>query len=153
MMKKYVIAAFFLFFGFSSAQTGNWVGIRSGFPLGVTIHYGVENGLSNGFDWRLSGNIRDRGSGVEFGIGFDAMNTVAVSRPIEVYLGGGAALDFGNGALLDIHGLLGSELRFTDLGLDPLGLFLEVSLGAGFGFGRSNRIPSLTAAFGANFHF
>lgn len=138
----------------STVQAQSWFGLRSGYPLGVTLHYGVANALANGFDLRVSANLRVRGPDVSFGVGVDALNVVAVERPFTVYVGGGPAIDFGGGgALIDIHGLLGGEFRFTDLGLDPLGIFAELSLGAGIGIGRPSVIPTFGGAVGFNFHF
>jgi hypothetical protein len=42
-----------LLIGAASAQ--NWFGVRSGYPLGVTLHYGIANALSRGADLRISG--------------------------------------------------------------------------------------------------
>lgn len=143
-----------LLLSFGSAQAQNWFGLRTGYPLGVTLHYGIENGLSSGFDLRVSANLRVYGDEVNFGIGADALNTVALEGPFEVYVGGGPALDFGGGgALFDVHGLVGGEFRFVDLGLAPLGIFAELSLGAGIGLGRPSRIPTFGGGIGFNWHF
>lgn len=139
-----------------SAQAQNWIGLRTGYPLGVTAHYGIANALANDFDLRISANVRfRRNDNVEFGLGLDAMNVVAVEGPFEVYIGGGPAIDFGRrGTLIDIHGLLGAEFRFIDLGLEPLGIFLEGTLGIGIGLGgRSSQFPTAGAAFGFNYRF
>lgn len=155
-MKRFIsVAALTLFLISTSAQAqGNWFGVRSGYPLGVTIHYGIENALSNGFDLRVGVNVSSRGNSVDFGLGVDGLNTVYVERPFEVYVGGGLAVDFGGGgALLDAHGLAGGEFRFTDVGLSPLGLFAELSLGAAIGIGRSSLIPSFGGGLGINWHF
>jgi hypothetical protein len=140
---------------FTSAQAQqNWFGVRTGYPLGITLHYGIENGLDNGFDLRISGNLRAYGNSVEVGIGLDGMNDIIQDGPLSVYIGGGPALDFGGGgALLDLHGLVGAEFRLSGAGLNSLGFFVEGSLGASIGLGRDSRVPSGGAAVGFNWHF
>jgi hypothetical protein len=68
---------------FTSAQARqNWLGLRTGYPLGLTVHYGIENALDNGFDLRISGNVRAYGSNVEVGIGIAGMSDiVALGTP------------------------------------------------------------------------
>jgi len=155
-MKRFVsisVVALLLLFTTAQAQ-GNWFGVRTGYPLGGTLHYGIENALSNGFDLRVGLNLSARGNSLDFGLGVDALNTVYIERPFEVYVGGGLAVDFGGGGtLLDAHGLAGGEFRFTDVGLSPLGLFAELSLGAAIGIGRSSIIPSFGGGLGINWHF
>ena len=141
---------------FGNANAQNWFGVRSGYPLGVTLHYGIANALSNGFDLRVSGRVTASGGSAHFGIGVDAMTTVAAEGPFAVYLGAGPAIEFGDGgAWLDIHALAGGEFRFVDFGLAPLGLFLEATLGGSFGLGNGSpaRIPTFGAALGVNYHF
>lgn len=141
---------------FANASAQNWFGVRSGYPLGVTIHYGIDDALSNGFDLRVSGRITASGGAARIGIGVDAMTTVAAEGPFSVYIGAGPALEFGNGgAWLDIHALGGGEFRFVDFGLEPLGLFIEATLGGAFGLGAGSaaEIPTFGAALGVNYHF
>lgn len=139
---------------FSNANAQSWAGLRTGYPLGVTLHYGVENGLAAGTDFRVSGNLRVRSSNVEFGVGVDALQTVSINDPFYVYVGGGPAVDFGNGGVLvDLHGLVGGEFRLSDIELNPFGIFAELSLGAGIGLGRDSIIPSFGGAVGFNYHF
>jgi len=143
-----------LLLGTSSAQS--WFGVRSGYPLGVTLHYGMQNVLSNGFDLRVSGRVTAGGGSARFGVGVDAMTTVASEGPFSVYLGAGPAIEFGSGgAWLDVHALFGGEFRFSDLGLAPLGLFLEATLGGSFGLGNGApaQVPTFGAALGVNYHF
>lgn len=139
-----------------TASAQNWAGIRSGYPLGVTLHYGMKNALANGFDLRISGRITAHGGSARVGIGVDAMGNVAVQGPFSVYIGAGPALEFGNGgAWLDLHALAGGEFRFSDFGLAPLGLFVEATLGGsiGLGSGSSAQIPTFGVAVGVNYHF
>lgn len=139
----------------TSASAQNWFGVRSGYPLGVTLHYGVADALSNGFDLRVSGRVTAQGGSARIGIGVDAMGTVASEGPFSVYIGAGPSIDFGNGgAWLDIHALGGAEFRFVDFGLAPLGLFLEATLGGSFGLaaGATAQIPTFGVALGVNYH-
>jgi hypothetical protein len=147
-----LVVALFLFTSVQAQE--NWFGVRTGYPLGITLHYGIENGLDNGFDLRISGNLRAYGNNVEVGIGIDGMNDIIQDGPLSIYLGGGPALDFGGGgALLDLHGLIGGEFRLSGAGLGSFGIFVEGTLGASIGLGRDSRIPSGGAAVGFNWHF
>lgn len=140
----------------ANASAQNWFGVRSGYPLGVTLHYGMKNALSNGFDLRVSGRVAVHGGSARIGVGVDAMGTVAQEGPFSVYIGAGPAIEFGNGgAWLDIHALAGGEFRFADFGLAPLGLFLEATLGGSFGLGSgaAAQVPTFGAALGVNYHF
>lgn len=138
----------------SALAQNNWFGLRTGYPLGVTVHYGIRNGLAAGTDLRISGNLRVRGSDVRVGVGVDALRNVAAQGPFVVYVGGGPAIEFARGgALLDIHALAGGEFRFVDLGLPQLGLFAELALGAAIGIGRPSEIPTFGAAVGFNWRF
>lgn len=153
MQRLLIVLLFVSGFAFASAQQ-NWFGVRTGYPLGGTVHYGIENGLSNGFDLRLSANLKVRGNDVDFGIGVDGLNEIYIDNPIIVYVGGGPSLDFnGNSALIDVHALGGLEFRFSDFGLSNFGIFVEASLGAGIGINRNSQIPSTGAAVGLNIHF
>jgi hypothetical protein len=134
----------------------NWVGLRTGYPLGVTLHYGIENAISGAIDLRVSGRIEAIGGSPRFGVGVDFLRTVSVEQPFFVYVGGGPAISVGgNAAYFEVHGLLGGEYRFTDLQLAPLGIFGELSLGAEFGTGGGGqaRLPTFGAALGFNWHF
>ena len=142
--------------GISTASAeGNWFGIRSGYPLGLTLHYGVANGLASGAALRVSGRLVVDGNGTRFGLGLDALHTVAAVSPFSVYLGAGPAVEVGSGvALLDVHGLVGGEFRFVDLGVPQLGIFAEGTLGARIGIsGISSQFPTFGAALGVNWHF
>lgn len=151
-----VLVAAALASGLSAASAqGNWFGVRSGYPLGVTLHYGIANALSNGYDLRISGKLVVDSSGSRFGLGLDGMHTFAEAAPFYAYLGAGPSMEFGSGtALLDLHALLGGEFRFSDFGLPQLGLFAEGTLGATIGLsGASSRFPTFGAALGVNWHF
>lgn len=153
-MRRFLgLTALLLLLTWGQAQE-NWFGVRTGYPLGITLHYGIENGLDNGFDLRISGNLRAYGSAVEVGIGVDGLNDIIQDGPLSLYIGGGPSLDFGGGgALLDLHGLVGAELRLSGVGLSGFGVFIEGTLGASLGLGRASRVPSGGAAVGFNWHF
>jgi hypothetical protein len=138
-----------------TAGAQDWFGVRSGYPLGVTIHYGLGNALAAGTDLRISGRVTGSASGVRFGVGIDALTGVWSEGPMRAYVGGGPSLDFGrNLADLGLHGLAGGEFRFSQLGLPPLSVFLEASLGASLSLsGGSARIPTFGAALGFNWYF
>lgn len=139
---------------FGSAQAQNWIGLRTGYPLGVTIHYGIDGGLSDDLDLRINANIRVRDDDVNFGVGADALSTLSVQDPFELYIGGGPAIDVGGGGVLvDVHGLVGGEFRLGDLELDPFGIFAELALGGAIGIGRDSVIPTFGGAVGFNYHF
>jgi hypothetical protein len=137
-----------------SAQAQNWIGLRTGYPLGVTVHYGIDDAISPGTDARVSANLRVRSGDVNFGVGVDVLNTVTIEPPFEVYVGGGPAIDFGGGGILvDLHGLAGAEFILSDLDLEELGVFAEFSLGAAIGIGRTSQIPTFGGALGFNYRF
>lgn len=151
MKRLTAILLLLAFFSFGSAQN-NWLGLRSGYPLGLSLHYGVANGFSSGVDLRVSVNIQVFNRITRFGLGVDALNTFYRERPFSAYFGGGAAANFGGpGPLFGLSALLGGEFRFTDLGLDPLGIFAEARVGAEIG--KGGRIPAFGAAIGFNYHF
>lgn len=153
MKRTITLLVFLLAFTLGSAQAQNWFGVRTGYPLGFTVHYSIEDAISPQFDLRVSANFRVYDSNVNFGVGLDALSTVSIEPPFEVYIGGGAAIDVGGpGPGLELHGLAGGEFRFTDAGLDPLGIFGEVTLGVGFGGGRPFG-PRFGGALGINWHF
>jgi hypothetical protein len=153
-MKRFLTLVLMILLYASAQAQENWFGVRTGYPLGITLHYGIENGLDNGFDLRISGNLRAYGNNVEVGIGVDSMNDIIQDGPLSLYIGGGPALDFGGGgALLDLHGIVGAEIRLSGAGLGSFGVFAEGTLGASIGLGRDSRVPSGGAAVGFNWHF
>lgn len=139
--------------GAAQAQD-NWFGLRSGYPLGVTLHYGIDDGLSAGTDLRINGRIYVRGADAVVGVGVDALRTVSVEDPFVVYVGGGPAIEIGSDVFLDVHGLAGAEFRLTDVDLPELGVFVEGALGATIALsGGTSRVPDFGAAVGFNWHF
>ncbi|MFN2322288.1 MAG: hypothetical protein ABR510_04955 [Trueperaceae bacterium] len=140
----------------SAASAQNWFGVRSGYPLGVTAHYGAGDALANGADLRVSARVVVGPSGsAAFGVGVDALVDVFADGPISAYVGGGPSLEAGGGHVdLDVHGLIGGAFRFTDVGLAPLSVFLEANLGAAISLsGGTARIPTFGAAVGFNWDF
>jgi len=148
-----LVLAALLIAGTASAQ--NWFGVRSGFPLGVTLHYGMANALANGADLRISGRVVTSGTSTSFGVGADALWRVYAGGPVRAYVGAGPTLGFGPGSAdLGVQALVGGEFRFRDFGLPRLGMFLEGSAGASISLaGGSARIPTFGAALGFNWWF
>jgi hypothetical protein len=135
-----------------AAHAQSWIGLRSGYPLGVTIHYGTP---LEAFDLRVSGRVVAGGDRVRLGVGVDALRTVVRDGPLSGYVGAGPAVEIGDGTLvLDVHALAGGEFRFTALDLDALGVFVEGSLGARFDVtGGAAELPAFGAALGVNWRF
>lgn len=139
--------------GVGQAQD-NWAGIRSGYPFGLAVHYGIENAVGVDNDLRVTGRVYVRGGNASFGVGVDYLRTVVVESPFEVYVGAGPAVGFqGDGDFfIDLHALAGGEFRFVDFNLPELGIFIEGAIGATIGTGGS-RVPDGGATVGFNYHF
>jgi hypothetical protein len=76
------------------------------------------------------------------------MSDIVRDGPLSVYIGGGSAPDIGRGgALLDLYGLIGGELRFS-AELSSLGIFAEAALGASIGLGRDSRVRAAVGLIG-----
>ena len=148
-----VVLVVLLLAGHASAQ--NWFGVRSGYPLGVTLHYGIADALANGADLRISGRLVAGGGSARFGIGVDGLVGVFAEGPANAYLGAGPSLEFGPGrADLGLQGLVGGQIRLVDVGLGQLGVFAEASLGGSVDLARGGaRIPTFGAALGVNWYF
>lgn len=147
-----LLTTLFVLAGSATAQ--QWAGVRSGYPLGVTVHYGTP---LDAFDLRVSGRVVADGGNVRIGVGLDVLRAFASEGPLTAYYGAGPALDIGGDDLvLDVHALLGGEFRFSDVQLDRLGVFLEGTLGGRISLGgvsANTRVPSVGAALGVNWHF
>jgi hypothetical protein len=135
-----------------AAHAQQWFGVRTGYPLGVTLHYGTA---LDAFDLRVSGRVVARGESVRLGVAVDALSTVQRNGPLSAYLGAGPALEIGSDDLiLEVHALVGGEFRFSAFELDPLGVFVEGSLGGQVNLaGGDADVPSVGAALGVNWHF
>ena len=141
-----------LVLGAGTASAQMWAGISSGFPFGVTLHFGLEDVLSPGIDVRANGTVGFAGA---FGVGADVLIGLPVNVPdipIDVYAGGGPAVAFAGagGFALAVNAFAGVEYRLGQVGFDPGGVFLEVGptivLVPAFGAGFVGRL-------GFNYHF
>ncbi len=153
-MRTYGVAlalALTLLAGTASAQ--DWIGVRSGYPLGVTLHYGLGNSLGDA-DLRVSGRLVADRAGVRVGIGVDALLNVFAEGPFDAYVGGGPSVEFGPGrADLGVQGLVGGQFRLAQVNLPQLGVFVEGSVGASLSLsGGRARIPTFGAALGFNWY-
>lgn len=135
---------------FSGAAAQNWVGLRSGYPLGVTVHYGMANAL-RGADLRISGRVSVSGRNTYVGVGLDALWNVYREGPLTGYVGAGPSVEFGTGrAELGVNGLGGLDFRFTGA-LSPLSIFVEGQIGGALSLsGGGARVPTFGAAVGVN---
>lgn len=139
-----------------SAHAQTWFGLRTGYPLGVTVHVGAADAIADVVDLRLSGRFASIDGSGRVGLAVDFLQTVSPGLPAIVYVGGGPAISVGGGATyFDLHGLVGLEYRLVDVDLTALGLFAELSLGAEFDTSGSGnaRFPTVGAALGFNWHF
>ena len=140
--------------GAAAAQDA-YIGLRTGYPLGGTLHYGTS--MSGATDARFSLRVASVGGSVRRGLGVDVLTPFVSDGPLTGYFGAGPAIEFGeDDAVLDVHGLLGGEFRFSEAGLSALGLFVEGSLGARIGLGgagSATQLPAAGAALGVNWHF
>jgi hypothetical protein len=154
-MRQLRLAVILVFALAGAASAQNWFGVRSGYPLGVTLHYGMGGALANGADLRVSGRVGSSGGAVRIGIGIDGLVNVFADGPVTAYVGAGPALEFGAGrADLGLQGLVGGQLRLVEVGLPQLGVFVEASLGGTLSLaGGSTRIPTFGAALGFNWYF
>ena len=149
-----LLVVVFALFGTTQAQT--WFGLRTGYPLGVTIHVGAADAVADVVDLRLSGRFTSVDGNARVSVAVDFLQTVSPGLPARIYVGGGPAISVGSGATyLDLHALVGAEYRLVDVDLTALGLFAELSLGAEFDTSGSGtaRFPAVGAALGFNWHF
>ncbi|MEX2541500.1 MAG: hypothetical protein WD314_06810 [Trueperaceae bacterium] len=151
LIRRVIPVALLLMLLFGSTQAQNWIGVRSGFPWGANVHYGLGDAFGAGSHGRVSLALR----GSDFGVGFDFLNTLSVEPPFEIYVGGGPLLLIGgNGLLVDLHAFLGGEFVLSDLDLEELGIFAELGLGGGIGFGsRAHENATVRGALGFNYRF
>lgn len=136
----------------------SWVGASTGYPLGLTAHYGLGDALGDGIDLRFNGKFYFLGvpgiSTFSGTVGADALFNIPVDADdLSVYAGAGPSVGFTTGNLigglsLGAQGLAGAEYLVTE----EIGLFGEFRLGVGFVTG-SPIYPDLNFAFGANYHF
>ncbi len=179
MRKLLVIAAsiFLLTTGAAFAQNDDtaldvapdgdtWVGASTGYPFGLTAHYGLGDALGDGVDLRFNGQFAFAGglteSTIGFNVGADALFNIPVdAEDIKVYAGAGPSLGFalttynagvGGGSLggfaLGAQGLAGAEYLVTE----EIGLFGELRVGFRYVTGF-NFTFAPTLSLGANYHF
>jgi hypothetical protein len=159
--------------GAAFAQTGTWAGVSFGYPLGVVLHYGLEDLFGPGIDVRanVSGSYRRIGivTVTAFAVGADVLyrldDVIATDQPISTYVGGGLTLGFASAraegtrvgfAAYDVHALFGAEYSFTQ----ELSAFVEAQVGfgsigaagpGGTAVAATGLIPRL--ALGVNYRF
>lgn len=143
-----------------------WIGASTGYPFGLTVHYGLGDALGDGVDLRFNGRFNFSGglteSTIGFNVGADALFNIPVdAEDIQVYVGAGPSLGFAlttytagidggslGGFALGAQGVAGAEY-FVD---PQIGIFGELRVGfayvTGFNFDFA---PTL--ALGANYHF
>ena len=143
-----------------------WLGASTGYPFGLTAHYGLGDALGDGVDLRFNGRFAFSGdlvsSTIGFNLGADALFAIPVdSDEVHVYAGAGPSLGFaattynagvtgGNlgGFVVGAQGLAGAEYLLTD----QIGLFGELRVGFTYVTGI-NFAFAPTLALGANYHF
>jgi len=133
-----------------------WFGVSTGFPLSISMHYGLDDIITKKLDLRFNGTlIAGSFSPLQMilGLGVDALyNFDNPDDPmLNVYAGGGLGGVVYIGALtgvpinIDIHGIVGAEYRISEYGV-----FGEINVGnayaTSFGLGAALRL-------GLNYHF
>ena len=151
-----LLAALVLASGAAFAQSGFWAGLSGGYP-GAAIHFGVEDVVVDNLDARLNlGYAYAADSG--FSVGVDALYGLDLDTgelAVDVYVGGGVG--FVVGQAFAVKALAGGEYRLAELGIDELGVFLEV--GPSFGFDVDGDDEETSGGFGfdarvgVNYHF
>jgi hypothetical protein len=140
-------------------QGRSWFGLKTGYinssyPIGISVHFGVQN--PNSLDLRVSGSLHRRSGATAFGFGVDALRDFTESFPLSVYGGAGGQIFFeGSSFLFDVHGLIGTEYRLAETDLEELGLFLEIHIGAALATGAIPQpgIPVASVLVGVNIYF
>ncbi len=125
-----------------------WVGLSTGFPFGVTFHVGADSLISDNADVRLLGSLY----GDEYGLGIDALYgfNITDDRTLDLYVGGGPLLSFGNTFAIGVNALAGLEYRLNVIGFPSGGVFAEAGPYLGFG---DETFLDVNARFGFNYHF
>ncbi len=132
-----------------------WFGVSTGFPLGLNLHYGLNDIIVQDLDLRINGNLFAGSLNplqMVLGIGVDGLYNLENpdSPNLGIYLGGGLGTVLFLGSVngnfgLDVHGLAGAEYRFAEYGV-----FGEVNVGTGF---ASSYGLSAALRLGFNYHF
>ena len=129
-----------------------WAGVSTGFPLGIVLHYGINDLVAEDFDARFNlSAVTFLGSQFYVSGGADALYVLGLDTddlPLDVYAGGGLNVGLGigegGGFSVGARGIGGVELAVAD----QLGVFSELRLGLGF-----NPIFRPELAIGVNYHF
>jgi hypothetical protein len=143
------------------ASAQNYLGYRTGDPLGNAFQLGIKSFVLSLLDMRVGfivGSTDVAGvSEITFGVSVDMLGDVLVRRPWIIYVGAGGAVNYmGNGTVLEAHVLSGIELSLEAFNLDPLSVFLELSAGVPTGLGELEGIvieENVYGALGLNFYF
>lgn len=161
--------------GSAFAQSGMWAGLSTGYPFGVTLHFGLEDIGTPGLDVRanvgfglVNGSVSDSGvtvsySGNAFSVGADALYNLdlGLDANVNTYVGGGLGIGFGSVTSASSGGTT-VDLSAANLGLftwelhalfgaeymvtSEIGVFAELQLGYG-----SNTVSGTFTAQGFTF--
>src|SRR5690554_4245398 len=130
-MRKFLItllAVVTLGAGSAFAQSGMWAGVSTGYPFGVTVHFGMEDLLGPNLDLRASATGAFWGafgaSVVSVLVNGDVLYGLDLGGDVNLntYVGGGVGIGFvsasGTGAsastmLWNVRGLFGAEYLLT----------------------------------------
>jgi len=163
ILKIRIVLIILLFTVFSNGYASSWFGVRTGYPLNITAHYGLENIMFTGINLRASANFSQRQAFMDyyngdkspssFGIGLDGLLKIAESKPINIYLGTGATINFLDAkTITDLHLLAGLEFRPNVAILNQLGIFTEASGAYGLVNFTEKSFQQLSWSFGVNWH-
>ena len=147
----------------STGYAGSWFGVRTGYPQNITAHYGIEDILFTGINLRASANVSQRQAFMDyyngdkspssFGIGLDALLKMLDVKPINLYLGTGATVNFLDAkTITDLHLLAGLEFRPNIPLLNQLGIFTEASGAYGLVNINEKSFQQLSWTIGVNWH-
>ncbi len=125
-----------------------WAGLSTGFPFGVTLHFGIDDVFASNADVRFIGSI----FGDSVGLGVDALYGFGLDdeQTLDLYVGGGPLLEVGNRFALGVNAFVGLEYRLSAIGFAPGGIFLEAGPFVGFG---DETFVDFNARLGFNYHF
>lgn len=130
-----------------------WVGASTGFPLGITFHYGMEDLIGENLDLRANlSAVTFLNDAFTVAGGVDLLYQLNLETendlPLGVYVGGGlnvgASLGTVNGVAFGVAALGGAELMVTD----QIGVFGEVRGAVGL-----NPLFQPSIFVGVNYHF
>lgn len=144
-----------------AVKAQNYLGYRSGDPLGNAFQLGVKSFVLSHLDMRVGvivGSTEiDEENEITFGVSIDMLGDVLVRRPWVFYVGFGGAVNYvGSGTVLEAHVLSGIEMSLEVFNLDPLSVFLELNAGVPTGIGELEEVvieENIYGALGLNFYF